>query len=79
MDIRFTSKAKNPADSVCFNSTGVGAQNLEYPPVVPTSSNTSEPGKPSGETCKSSAERVTSSLGMLVAVVACAGVALSMA
>ena len=62
MDIKFSSKAKNPDDSVCFNSTGVGAQNLDYPDVVP----------PSGT---SSAERVTSGMGMLVAVMVFAGVA----
>lgn len=69
MDIRFSSKAQNPDDSICFNSTGVSAGNLEYPDVVPSSD----------QTCKSSAERAMSSPGMLIAIMAFAGVALSMA
>ncbi|KAF8477307.1 hypothetical protein BDZ91DRAFT_648413 [Kalaharituber pfeilii] len=37
-DITFSADAQTPGDDVCFNSTGVGAANLDYPDVVPEES-----------------------------------------
>ncbi|RPB25889.1 hypothetical protein L211DRAFT_861186 [Terfezia boudieri ATCC MYA-4762] len=60
MDITFSSKAKNPESNVCFNSTGVGAANLDYPDVVPEPKTTTTAG----------ADTLKSSMGAMAAVVA---------
>lgn len=73
MDITFSSKATNPDDKICFNSTGVGAANLHYENVVPEPNNDNNQGS-----CTSGTDTLKSSIGAMAAAVI-AGVAVLMA
>lgn len=77
MDITFSADAEDPSDTICFNSTEVGAANLRYPDVVPDEEDNNNDDKPPANDNGSGAENLKSSMGAL-AVVLAAGVAVLM-
>ncbi|KAF8456586.1 hypothetical protein BGX38DRAFT_1162046 [Terfezia claveryi] len=69
MDITFSSKAKNPDNTVCFNSTGVGATNLHYPHIDSETHDDHDDQDECKTTKTSGADTLKSSMGSMAAVV----------